>query len=382
MYKSHDVIIIGAGPIGSYIGYLLARSGFDVGIFEKNPFAGKEVNCTGIVSPECLRKIEVSTEIIQRPINSIKAFSPSGDFIHYNSVEPLAYVIDRCLFDREINKMSKKEGAVTYFNMRVREVDNKNGAFRIKVETMQGEKEFSSKIGIIATGFELNSLFGYINRMDDYSYGIQTEVMMEDVNDVEVYFGSVIAPGSFGWVVPTKDKTTKIGLISRKNPSHYLKNFLENPFIYNRVKKYYKKTKCSPIPLKPISKSYAERILIVGEAAGQVKTTTGGGIYFGFLCSEIAVETILKAFKDNNFGENMLSEYEIRWRERIESELKAGKRLRSLFSKLSDRQIDLIINLAKKDGIMSIIKRSDFDWHKDIITYFIRHFISKKFLNS
>ncbi len=380
--KLHDVIVIGAGPIGSYTGYLLAREGLDVRIFEKNPFAGKDVNCTGIVSMECLKRVKVSNKIIQRQINSIKAFSPSGDFIRYNSVEPLAYVIDRCLFDREVNMMSQKEGATTYFNMRVKEIDNKNGIFKVTVETVDGVKEFNSKVGVIATGFELTSFFGFSNNVIDYSYGIQTEVIMEDVNDVEVYFGKDIAPGSFGWVVPMNDETAKIGLITRKNPSVYLKNFLGHPFIYNRIRKYYKRTKCSPIPLTTIPKSYAERVLIVGEAAGQVKTTTGGGIYFGFLCSEIAVETILKAFKHNNFSENFLSEYERKWRQRIDSELKAGKRFRSIFSRLSDRQIDLIINLAKKDGIISVIKRSDFDWHKDIISYLIRYFIPKKFFDA
>lgn len=374
----HDVIIIGAGPIGSYTGCLLAREGLDVRIFERNPFAGKDVNCTGIVSLECLKRVNISNEIIQRQINSIKAFSPSGDFIHYNSVDPLAYVIDRRLFDREVNIMSQKEGAITYFNMRVKGIDNKNDTFKIIVETVDGVKEFNSKVGIIATGFELTSLFGFTNKVVDYSYGIQTEVMMEGVNDVEVYLGNDIAPGSFGWVVPINDETTKIGLITRKNPSVYLKNFLKHPFIHNRVRKDCKKTKCSPIPLATIPKSYAERLLIVGEAAGQVKTTTGGGIYFGFLCSEIAVETILKAFKHNNFSENFLSEYERKWRQRIDSELKAGKRIRSIFSRLSDCQIDFIINLAKKDGIISVIKRSDFDWHKDIVSYLIRHFIPKK----
>lgn len=374
----YDVIVIGAGPIGSYTGYLLAREGLDVRIFEKNSFAGKDVNCTGIVSIECLKRVKVSNKIIQRQINSIKAFSPSGDFIHYSSVDPLAYVIDRCLFDREVNIMSQKEGAITYFNMWVKGIDNKHDTFKIIVETVDGLKEFNSKVGVIATGFELTSLFGFTNKVVDYSYGIQTEVIMNGVNDVEVYFGNDIAPGSFGWVVPINDETSKIGLITKKNPSVYLKNFLKHPFIYNRVREDYKRTKCSPIPLTTIPKSYAERLLIVGEAAGQVKTTTGGGIYFGFLCSEIAVETILKAFKHNNFSENFLSQYERKWRQRIESELKAGKMIRSIFSRLTDRQIDFIINLAKKDGIISVIKRSDFDWHKDIVSYLIRNFIPKK----
>lgn len=72
-----------------------------------------------------------------------------------------------------------------------------------------------------------------------------------------------------------------------------MKRFLQNPLIQHRINAFEDNIKCSPIPLKRIPKSYGERLVIVGEAAGQVKTTTGGGIYFGFLCAEMAAQTIL-----------------------------------------------------------------------------------------
>jgi geranylgeranyl reductase family protein len=377
--NSHDVIVIGAGPIGSYTAYLLAKEEIDVGIFEKNLFIGKDINCTGIVSIECLKRIDLSNEVIQRQINSIKIFSPSGDYLQYHSATPLAYVINRGLFDREINRMSIREGVTTYLNMKVKDIVIKDNAFKIKVGTEEGgETEFRSKVGVIATGFELNSLYRLFNKSIDYSYGIQTDVTMEDVSDVEVYLGREIAPGSFGWVVPTNGNSAKIGLITKKNPSAYLKRFLQHPLINNRIKNYDKKTKCSPIPLTRIPKSYNERVIVVGEAAGQVKTTTGGGIYFGLICSEIAAETVLRAFKCDDFSEKLFAEYEINWRKRIEPELRAGKILRNIFSRLSDYQINLVIDLARKDGVLPIIKKSNFDWHKDIITYLVRQLINKK----
>ncbi len=76
--ETHDVIVVGAGPIGSYTAYLLAVEGLDVGIFEKNPVIGKDVNCTGIVSTECLKNFDLPDKVILRPVNSIKAFSLPG----------------------------------------------------------------------------------------------------------------------------------------------------------------------------------------------------------------------------------------------------------------------------------------------------------------
>lgn len=376
----HDVIVVGAGPIGSYTGYLLAKEGLDVRIFEKNPAIGKNVNCTGIVSTECIKNFNPPDEVIQRPINSIKAFSPSGNYLRYLSASPLAYVINRNLFDQEINRRAVTEGAITYLNTKVEEINITDGAFKIKVKT-EGEgkeREFRSKIGVIATGFELNSLKEVLKKPKDFLFGIQTDINIEGVNDIEVYFGEKIAPGSFAWVVPTNGKSTKTGLITKKNPAEFLKKFLQNPLITHRLNMGDIQAKCSPIPLGRIPKSYAERLVVVGEAAGQVKTTTGGGIYFGLLCSEIAVKTIIKAFESGNYSEKAFKEYEITWRSKLEPELKAGLMLRNLFSRLSDPQIDLLIYLAKRNGILPIIKKTDFDWHKDLIASLFSHFFYKK----
>lgn len=293
--KMHDVIVVGAGPIGSYTACLLAQEGLDVGVFEKNPFIGKDINCTGIVSAECIKKFDLPDEVILGQVNSIKAFSPSGRCLRYESAKPLAYIINRSLFDREINKMAVIEGAEIHLNARVKEVNNTGGVFEVKVKTEGKARTFRSRTGVIATGFEINSLEGILSGPKDFLYGIQTDIKVQDICDIEVYFGEKVAPGSFGWIVPTDDNSAKVGLITKENPAALLRRFLRNPLIAHRLDTCESQIKCSPIPFGRIPKSYAERLIIVGEAAGQVKTTTGGGIYFGLLCSEIAVRTILKA---------------------------------------------------------------------------------------
>jgi digeranylgeranylglycerophospholipid reductase len=376
--KQHDVIVVGAGPVGSYTAYLLAKEGLDVGVFERNPAIGRDVNCTGIVSPECLQKFNLPDEVVSRPISSIKAISPSGNVIRYQAASPLAYVVNRGLFDSEVHNIAQKEGVTTYLNTKVEEIDITGSAFRIKSDFGTKEREFSARVGVIATGFELHSFQKMRERPMNFLLGIQTDVMMENVTDVEVYFGEKVAPGSFGWIVPTNGTSAKIGLIVKKDPAEFLKQFLKSPHIEHRINVFENNMKCSPIPLKRIPKSYAERLVVVGEAAGQVKTTTGGGIYFGLLCAEIAAQTILSAFRRGDYSESVFKEYEILWRKKLEPELKAGIMLRKIFSKLSDHQIDFLIDLASRDGLMPIIDKANFDWHKDIISYLIRHFIHKK----
>jgi len=374
--KKHDVIIIGAGPIGSYTAYLLAKEGLDVAIFEKHPSIGRDVNCSGIVSLECFRRFHLPSEAVLSSIDSIKAVSPSGNCIRYHSASPLAHVVNRAFFDQELNRMAVREGAVTYLGSRVREIAGTAESFRVKLSD-EAEGACSARVGVIATGFELNAIHGILKRPRGYLYGIQTDATMDDIDDVEVYFGEKIAPGSFSWIIPVNGKSVKIGLITKSNPAGFLRRFLNNPLVAQRLQSCDNNIKCSPIPVKRIPKSYAERLVIVGEAAGQVKATTGGGIYFGLLCAEIAANTIVKAFRSGNFAEGVFREYEINWKKRLEPELKAGQLLRNIFSKLSDRHIDLLIDLAKRDGIMPIIKKAGFDWHKDVVAHLISHLLPK-----
>ncbi|MEW6417145.1 MAG: NAD(P)/FAD-dependent oxidoreductase [Nitrospirota bacterium] len=373
----HDVIVIGAGPIGSYTAYLLAREGLNVGVFERNPVIGGNVNCTGIVSTECFKKFDLPGETILRKVDSIKAFSPSGNYVRYRSASPLAYVVNRTLLDQEINRRAMKEGANVYLNTSVEEITITDSSFKVRVRKEGEEKEACSIMGVIATGLDLNLPKGGFIRPQNFLYGVQTEVEIEDVSEIEVHFGKKIAPGSFAWVVPINGKSAKIGLITKKNPAAFLKGFLRNLLMTHRIKDN-NQIRCSPIPLGSIPKSYAERLIVVGEAAGQVKTTTGGGIYFGLLCSEIAASTIIEAFNRRDFSEKVFEEYEINWRSEIEHELEAGILLRKLFSRLSDHHINFLIDLARKDGILPIIEKAKFDWHRDIITSLLQHVFFKR----
>ena len=377
--KKHDVIVVGAGPVGSYTAYLLARRGIDVGILEKNQSIGKDINCTGVVSAECFKKFDLPDKTILKPIDSIKAFSPSGNYVRYLPASPLAYVVNRPLFEQEINALAVREGATVYLNARVEGFNVADGRFEVKVRTEEEQREIGSEMGVVATGFDLNPPKGVSTGPKDYLYGIQTEAKVKDIgNEIEIYFGREIAPGSFAWIVPTNKGLSKVGLIARKDPAVLLNGFLRNPLIGHRVNSDDNQIKCSPIPYGSIPKSYAERLIIVGEAAGQVKTTTGGGIYFGFLCSEIAANVITEAFRKKDFSDRALQEYDILWRKAIGPELKAGKFLRSFFSRLSDSQINLFIDLARTDGIIPMIKANNFDWQRDLIMSLFRKVFAKK----
>lgn len=130
------------------------------------------------------------------------------------------------------------------------------------------------------------------------------------------------------------------------------------------------------IPLKPLARTYSERLLVVGSAAGQVKPTTGGGIYYGLLCADMAANNLHQALKRDALSANNLANYQKEWKRKLGRELKLGYWARKFYELLSDKQIDRIFDLIKSNGIDEALLKADdlsFDWHGRVVLRLIGH---------
>jgi digeranylgeranylglycerophospholipid reductase len=160
------------------------------------------------------------------------------------------------------------------------------------------------------------------------------------------------------------------GLLSRRSPSSYLKNLMESLKMQHKIVATGMKITCGGIPLTPLPKTYMERLLVVGDAAGQVKPTTGGGIYYGLLSADIAVDVVHEALRADGFSAGSLGNYEKGWKKRLGRELEIGYWARKLYEKLSDRQIEQIFDIIEANRIHESLLRSpgfSFDWHGNLI---------------
>ena len=131
------------------------------------------------------------------------------------------------------------------------------------------------------------------------------------------------------------------------------------------------------IPIKPLSKTYSNRVLVIGDAAGFTKPTTGGGIYYGILSGEISANVIKRCFASNNFSESSMKNYEAEWKNRLGKEMKVGYYARSIFEKLSDSQIEkLVTNLTSENNPASkiLLNNFSFDWHSNAINQALNQF--------
>ena len=138
------------------------------------------------------------------------------------------------------------------------------------------------------------------------------------------------------------------------------------------------------ITLKPLKRTYGKRVMVVGDAAGQVKPTTGGGIYFGLLSAEIAAKHLKQALEDNDLSPKRLAGYEREWKKKLGQELKICYWARRFYEKLSDRKIDQIFDIITANGIDEALLKADslsFDWHGRTIIKLARQKAMSRFFN-
>lgn len=364
----YDVAVIGAGPAGAMCATLTAQAGLSTLLLEEHEAPGLFVNCTGIIGAEAFRRLNLPTEPILSSLQEITFYAPSGRSFRYDPGQPLAHIVSRLQFDQMLAGWAQEAGAAlrTGYHARLLRVDSD------AVELRQREDDpdpVRARAAVIATGFGSNlPLQAGLQGPSEIVYGAQAEVEMEALKDVEIYLGRSVAPEAFAWVVPLQPGIARVGLVATKEAPIYFRRLLEHPSIAPRIRTAQPKMLLSPVPTEPIERSYTDRVLVVGEAAGQVKTTTQGGLYYGMLCAAMAAETLSEAARRADFGAAVLHGYEQAWTQAISQELKMGLSLRQIFARLSDSQIDALVELGTRDDIIGLVKRlAQFDWHRDLI---------------
>ena len=369
--KFYDVIIVGAGPAGSYIAYELASSGHDVAVFEEKSASGLNVCCTGIISTECFQSLGLGTDVILNDVNSAKFFSPSGKCLRFQTERVQAYVVNRLLLDKALACKAQSQGAKYFFSSPV--IDIIPGKDSIRAETScSGAREiFSARAVVLANGFrpKLPRKLG-LGKIENLLLGAQAEIEVKNVDEFEVYFGQEIAPGAFAWLVPTSANKAHVGLLATSQAKLHLQKFLDNLFCQGRTTSREVEIGQKAVPVGTLARSYGNRVLVIGDAAGQVKPTTGGGIYFGHLGARIAAQVLDEALSSDNLTAGQLSRYQKQWKAKIGKELSRGYWTRWAYGKLSDRQIEGIFNILNSDGMTETLLNSgdfSFDWHSRLI---------------
>ena len=362
--------MVGAGPVGSYTASRLAKLGFKVAIFEEDKSVGENVICTGIIGKEIFERFNLPQEAVLSRVKSVSFFSPSLLSVEYKPSDTLAYVVDRGIFDRDALAYAVKNKVEVHLNSRVEKIKIEEDFVQVEVREDSCSKKIGAKAVVLSTGvnYRLQQDLG-MGSPPAFFQGAQVEAELEALEQTEIYLGREVCPGSFAWVVPLNNFKARVGVLANSRGAFYLKNFLQK-CLQERIKEKSLSISQKRIAYGPIPKSFTHRVLAVGEAGGQTKTTTGGGIAYGLLCSEIAVDVLKESFNRGDFSERRLSKYEKLWRSKIGKELKIGCDVRKIMGKITDKQIDKVFKfLQRRKGLKRLIERRvNFDYHSGFLS--------------
>lgn len=365
--KLYDVAVIGGGPVGSYVAYKLAEMGHGVVVLEQKERVGERVCCTGIIGKECVDSFAIDDRVILRWVSSARLFSPSGKSIRLYREEAQACIVDRPAFDMAMADRARDKGAEYVLDSSVKSIEIEDNRARLEVARQGKRLSFETRVAVIATGSGSRLAEGLgLGKVSRFVVGAQAEVETTAVDEMELYFGENIAPGFFAWLVPTSSRKALVGLLTQRSPGGYLERLMSSLINQGKISSTAAELSYGRVLLKPLARTYGERLVVVGGAAGQVKPTTGGGIYYGLLCAELAADNLHRALETDSLSAKSLANYEREWKRKIGRELRRGYWARRFYEHLSDKQIDKIFDIIKSSGLDVELLKADglsFDWH-------------------
>ncbi len=266
--------VIGAGPAGSMAAKYAAKAGARTILLEEHAAVGWPVECAGLLGAGALIESElVGDSFIQRGMSGAAIFSPGGSSLYFKARTSKAWVVDRRLFDRAVARDALREGAELRLRSYVRKMRWDEG---LRTLSLNGGEEIRALIVISAEGVRARlARQAGIMPPEMILSGAQAEVpfAVEDPKSVEMHLGP--APGLFAWVVPTGDETARIGLCARERGCDHLRAFLNSDRIKKRIRGSATTMNVGGLPLGPPAATAVAGLLAVGDAAAQVKPTSG-----------------------------------------------------------------------------------------------------------
>lgn len=367
-----DILVVGGGPAGLIASCEAAKSGAEVILCEEDTKIGQPCHCAGLLSISGMNRIGVPTQgpYILNNVKGARFFSPSGFSFTIEKSKPIACIVNRSLFDKFLAQKANEAGARINLDFKVQDIIRKKSSIIIR----NRRKELTGKIVIDAEGVTSRTLKAVgLKPLEGRCLlpGLQVDLdnISVDPDYVEVHVGKKIAPNFFAWVIPLSERSARVGLGCKEmNPRDCLNTLIKARFGKKLNSLGAKYRGGVIVTCGPIKRTFDDHFLVVGDAAGHVKPTTGGGVIFGGICAQIAGEVSAEAVEKNQVTADFLCRYEEKWKKKLGKEFRIGLLARRILNNLTDEVADKIFKIILEEDLYKILSaEGDMDFQRSIL---------------
>lgn len=362
-----DAVVVGAGPAGSATARELARGGARVLLVEEHQQVGEPCHCSGLVTPRTLAAATVGDACVLNAVRGAEFVAPGGVSVQLGGDRVRALVLDRVGLDLALAAQAQEAGAHLQTGVRAASFRREAGTVVVGLRQRAGTAQVRTRLLIGADGAssrvahwvglpppdERVRSIGGLLRLPRLTPGTAT-----------VFVGHQLAPGWFGWLIPVDRHHARVG-IGTTNGRAPLECLAALRAGYPRIFAGSELLSLSGgvIPLGVPPRSHADNVLLVGDAARQVKPSSGGGIYTSLLGAKLCARTALEALRQDDCSEGFLARYHHAWVAGFGQELRRGADLRSILFGLQDEEMAGLLRLFQRPPLRQLALRyGDIDY--------------------
>lgn len=352
--SGYDVIVVGGSVSGLLAAREAAKGGLSVAVIEEDAEIGTPEHCGGLVSISGIRNLGIipdASAVENMKIAKARILSPNHGF-EISAEKQKVVVLDRRAFDKQIAFQAQKLGAEIRVKCAMRSFAKDDQCCRVKTT----EGDLTCRYFVDARGVSSIISKNREGVMQSAQYEVYAPWIERDI--IEVAFDRQRYPGFFAWIIPTGHGSGKVGVAGRGiNAAGALQRYIDGKGKCSVVRKVY-----APIWVNgPMERFVSDNAVTVGDAAGQSKPTTAGGIYTCGMGGVFAGRAVVEAANNNN--DSLLEQYQKNWLSMFGSEFEKMLLARRLLERLDNKAIDELFSAVPQEKIEEASAGGDFDFH-------------------
>ncbi len=375
-----DVLVVGAGPVGSNTARLLAEAGHDVIIVEEHPEVGMPVQCAGLVTPRLFEHTPFPIgDLWQNDLHGAKIYAPDGSAVLFETDKVQAQAMDRAGFDQRMADYAVAAGAELRTATKAVAAKHVPGGVEVTLQHNKVRTQIICRLLVGADGIR-----GGVARWFDFpavdeqvsAYEVELDgcTLPDGDRIIPMFAGRAQAPGFFSWIIPVGGQRTRSGLAvapgmneaaAKEYYERMFKDELSAPYLQGSSEVY---RIIGGIPLGLRRRLVTDHVALVGDAAGMAKPTSGGGIYMGLVASEHLAATADVCLATDALTRADLRPYERLVKASIAKELRKGGMLRAVYKRFNDDDLNMLAQLCNKPKVRAAIeKHGDIDYASRLV---------------